>query len=73
MAVKLKRLLGDGGAGIDQSHSGEDRLYTVLEAVVNTQNSLVEEFAQFRADVLAAGAFPITTTATDPVSGVEVE
>lgn len=73
MAVKLKRLLGDGGAGIDQSHSGEDRLYTVLEAMTNTQNDLVAQFAQLRADVTAAGAFPITTSATDPVAGVEVE
>ncbi len=39
MTINLKKLLGDGGAGFDQSH-GSDRLYDVLKAVVNKMNQL---------------------------------
>jgi len=75
MTVKLKKLLGDGGAGIDESH-GSDRLYQVLEAVVNTQNALVTNFNALRADYAAETNADHTVTGTSAVAvtaGVEVE
>lgn len=40
---KLKKLLGDAGAGIDKSH-GSDRLYDVLYAVVAELEELRSAF-----------------------------
>lgn len=69
MAVKLKRLVGNAGAGIDESH-GTDRLYDVLAAMVATQNDLVAQFNQLKADHDSATA---PTAATDVTAGVEIE
>ena len=69
MAVKLKRLMGEAGAGLDESH-GFDVLYDVLKAVADTQNDLVAQLNQLKADHDAA---TVPTTATDVVAGVEVE
>lgn len=69
MAVKLKRLVGNAGAGIDESH-GTDRLYDVLKAMVTTQNDLVAQFNQLKADHDSATA---PTAATDVTAGVEIE
>jgi len=69
MAVKLKRLVGNAGAGIDESH-GTDRLYDVLVAMVATQNDLVAQFNQLKADHDSATA---PTSATDVTAGVEIE
>lgn len=73
MAVKLKRLVGVGGAGVDESH-GTDNLYAVLSAIVTTQNSLVAQFNQLRTDYNAETAADHTDTgATAVVAGVEIE
>ena len=69
MAVKLKRLVGEAGAGLDESH-GTDNLYDVLKALADAQNDLVTQFNQFRADYNASTT---PTTATDLTSAVEVE
>ncbi|NNL18785.1 MAG: hypothetical protein HKP37_08615 [Boseongicola sp.] len=54
----LKKLVGDAGAGIDDSQ-GFDNLYDVLKALAETQNALVAQFNQLLAD---------HNTATDPDS-----
>jgi len=73
MAVKLKRLLGNAGAGMDESH-GADVLYDVLKAVVTTQNDLVAQLNQLRADYNAeTNADHTDTTATAVTAGVEIE
>ena len=64
MAVTLKRLVGNAGAGSDESH-GTDTLYDVLKALTDTQNDMAAQVNQIIADVV--------TTATDVVPGVEVE
>lgn len=69
MAVTLKRLVGNAGAGMDESH-GSDRLYDVLKALTDTQNDLVAQFNQFRTDY---NAVTQPTTATAVTAGVEVE
>lgn len=69
MAVTLKRLVGNAGAGMDESH-GSDRLYDVLKALTDTQNDLVAQFNQFRTDYNASTT---PTTATAVTAGVEVE
>lgn len=69
MAVKLKRLMGEAGAGLDESH-GFDVLYDVLKGLVETQGDLVAQFNQLKADHDAA---QVPTSATDVTAGVEVE
>ena len=69
MAIKLKRLIGEAGAGADESH-GSDRLYDVLKALTETQNALVAAHTQLAADHDSATA---PTTAAAVVAGVEVE
>ena len=73
MAVKLKRLVSEAGAGEDKSFGVSDEnpdRFTLLSAIVNTQNDLVAQFNQLKADFDAASA---PTSATDVVPGVEVE
>ena len=73
MAVKLKKLMGDAGAGIDESH-GSDRLYDVLLAMVTAQNDLIAQFNQLLTDYNAETvAAHTTSTATAVTAGVEVE
>lgn len=69
MAVTLKKLVGEGGAGLDDS-MGFDNLYDVLKALADSQNDLVTQFNQFRADYNAS---TVPTTATDLTSAVTVE
>jgi hypothetical protein len=47
--TKLKKLLGDAGAGIDASH-GTNRLLDVLTALVDSHTELVAQFNQLKAD-----------------------
>jgi len=73
MTVKLKKLLGDGGAGIDESH-GTDRLYQVLEAMVTQLNNQATQFNQLLADYNAeTNADHTDSTATSVTAGVEIE
>lgn len=69
MTVKLKRLVGDAGAGMDKSH-GSDRVYDVLEAMVTTQNAMVASLNQFITDYNASTT---PTTAAAVTAGVEIE
>jgi len=69
MAVTLKKYVGDGGAGLDDS-MGFDNLYDVLKALADAQNDLVTQFNQFRADYNAS---TVPTTSTDLASAVTVE
>lgn len=73
MAVKLKRLVSEAGAGEDKSFGVSDDhpdRFTLLKAIVDTQNDLVAQFNQLKADHDAA---QVPTSATDVVAGVEVE
>lgn len=53
MTAYLKKLLGDGLAGLDKSH-GTDRLYDLLAALVAQTNDLTDQFNQMRSDQIAA-------------------
>lgn len=55
MTVYLKKLLGDGLAGLDQSH-GTDRLYQLLEAMITQLNDQATQFNQMVTDQQAATA-----------------
>lgn len=73
MAVTLKRYMGSGGAGLDESH-GLDNLHDVLKAMADTQNDLVAQFNQLRDDYNAETLADHTdTTATAITAGVVVE
>jgi len=69
MTTKLKKVLGEAGAGIDKSN-GETRLYDVLKGLVESHNQLVAQFNQFRTDYNAATS---PTTATALTLKVELE
>lgn len=69
MSVVLKRLVGEGGAGIDDS-MGFDNLYDVLKALVDAHTDLVAQFNQFRTDY---NATTTPTTATALTVGVTAE
>jgi len=69
MAATLKKLLGEAGAGIDDS-VGIDRLYDVLVELATVQNDLVAQFNQLKADYDASTT---PTTATDVTAGVTIE
>ena len=73
MSVTLKQLLGNAGAGIDDSQ-GFDNLYDVIKALATTQNSLVAQFNQLRTDYNAeTNADHTDTTATAVTAGVTIE
>lgn len=63
MSVTLKKLVGEAGAGIDESN-GSDRLYDVLKALVDSHLQLVAQFNQLRTDYNAS-TVPTTATALD--------
>jgi len=70
MAIKyLKKLLGDGLAGLDKSH-GTDRLYEFLAALTTQVNDLTAQFNQLRTDYNASTT---PTTATAVAVGVGIE
>jgi hypothetical protein len=71
MAVTLKRLIGEGGAGLDDS-MGFSNLYDVLKALAQSQADLVTQFNQFRTDYNAT--IPVQpTTAAALTTAVTVE
>ena len=73
MSVTLKRLVGNAGAGVDESH-GTDRLYDVLSAIVTTQNDLVAQFNTLKGEYDAeTNAAHVDSAATDVVPGVVIE
>lgn len=72
MAVKLKRLVGEGGAGMDDS-SGADNLYDVLKGLVSHQDDVITQFNSLRASVVAGAAFPIVVTAVALTAKVTAE
>jgi hypothetical protein len=69
MAATLKRLVGEAGAGQDESH-GSDRVYDVLKELAVTQNALVAALNQFITDYNASTS---PTTASAVTGGVTVE
>lgn len=73
MSVTLKRLVGNAGAGADDSH-GTDTLYAVLAAIVTTQNDLIAQFNTLKGEYDAeTNASHVDSAATDVVVGVEIE
>jgi len=73
MAATLKTLLGEAGAGIDDS-VGIDRLYDVVKELATVQNDLVAQFNQLRTDYNAETAADHTdTTATAVTAAVTIE
>lgn len=77
MAVTLKRLVSEAGAGEDKSYASDDShpdRFTLLSAIVNTQNALVASHNQLVADYNAETAAAHTaSTAAVVAAGVEVE
>jgi hypothetical protein len=72
-AHKLKRLLGDGGAGLDDSH-GPNRLLVVLQAMVETMDAIIESHNALLADYNAeTHASHVTSSATAVTNSVSVE
>jgi hypothetical protein len=69
MAATLKKLLGEAGAGIDDS-VGIDRLYDVIKELATVQNDIVAQFNQLKADFDASST---PTSATDVTAGVTIE
>lgn len=72
MAVTLKKLVGEAGAGIDESH-GSDTLYDVLKALVTAQNALIVSLNQLITDYNANTNIVDDTTATAVTAGVTIE
>lgn len=69
MTINLKKLLGDGGAGFDQSH-GSNRLYDVLKAVVNKMNQL--EVGKLNNVLVDGGVVKAPTNASTQLTGAGV-
>jgi len=67
-AKQLKRYLGDGGAGLDQSHGQPDPLYEVLGALIDQVNDLTAQFNQLLADHNAGTVPSSATTVTQRVT-----
>lgn len=65
----LKSSLGNAGACIDKSN-GEDALYDVLKALVESHQQVVAQVNQLRTDIIA---HPVSTTATAIDEKVELE
>jgi len=73
MATTLKKVLGDGGAGVDKSF-GMDSLLEVLTDVVNTQNAIIASLNQLITDYNAEDQADHTdSTATAVTAAVTVE
>lgn len=66
----LKKFVGEGGAGLDDSMGGHSNLYEALKAIAETLNDLVAQFNQLKADYDASTT---PTTATDVTSTITVE
>ena len=66
MAATLKRLVGNAGAGIDESH-GTDRLYDVLSNLATAQNAMIAAFNTHThgADGSEAGAYNTSQPQSD--------
>jgi hypothetical protein len=72
-AVTLKKLLGDGGAGLDDS-MGIDTLRAVLVKLITEHKNIMTQFNQLRTDYNAETAAAHTaTTATAVSSSITVE
>ena len=71
MAVILKRLVGEAGAGLDEGH-GFDSLYDVLAALVAQTNDLTDQFnvlvAEYTAETAADHTASAATVVTKDVS-----
>ncbi len=50
MAAVIKKTIGDGGGGADQSH-GTDRIYEVLINLANAQNALIATVNILRTEI----------------------
>lgn len=73
MTTKIKGLIGDAGAGLDESH-GSDRIYDVLVALANTLNSLITSHNQLLTDYNAETSASHTTSSASSVTATyEVE
>jgi len=77
MAVKLKRLVSEAGAGEDKSFGVSDAnpdMFTLLKALADTQNALVAQFNQLLSDYNGETVAAHTTSASTVVAaGVTVE
>lgn len=62
MSVTLKKLLGEGSAGLDES-MGFDTLYDVLKQVITELNALQVQYNQLRADYNTEHTTDTTATA----------
>lgn len=73
MTTKIKKLVGDAGAGMDKSH-GSDTLYDVVAALAATINLLITSHNQLLTDYNAETAASHTTSSASAVTATfEVE
>lgn len=73
MTVKLKQLLKEGLAGIDQSH-GTDTLYDLLLQIITDQKAIITSHNQLLTDYNNETlADHTTSSAASVTSNVEVE
>lgn len=73
MTVKIKKLIGDAGAGMDKSH-GSDTVYDILAALSTDIANLATAFNQFLIDYNAETLADHTTssaTAVTPTTEIE--
>jgi len=68
----VKRFIGEGGAGLDDSN-GSDNLYDVVHAMADQLNAMTVQFNQFLADYNHSPSATHPTTATSVTSQVSVE
>lgn len=73
MATKIKKLIGDAGAGLDKSH-GSATVYDVLVAFANTINLLITSHNQLLTDYNAETSASHTTSSASSVTATyEIE
>jgi hypothetical protein len=70
MSVTLKKLLGEGGSGLDES-MGFDTLYDVLKQVVTELRALQTQYNQLRADYNTEHSTDTTATAVSSTLAIE--
>ncbi len=70
MSVTLKKLLGEGGSGLDES-MGFDTLYDVLKQAITELQALQTQYNQLRADYNTEHATDTTATAVASTLAIE--
>jgi len=67
MTTKIKKSIGEAGAGIDQSH-GEDTLYDAIKALATDLQAVIVSLNQLRTDYNAEDQADHTDTSAAAVT-----